>query len=237
MRESTPNMRGNLPWIHRLCVNGYTGYAWKSRGIHTGGVKLRYGWRSNYTQGSQELVGRYTLMVLQQTTDMLELPHRFAAVRMAVGFLGQSGSSAWWSSSFLSANGLAIAEFNFPRAAGYAALNSTAASAKRLHDERIGKRRCVHLFRLALADEVLIQRAIQPIGRVSLNPVLRHRDDALKVLQAESRGAISVDAGPVQIGTIEDAFTDAGLSELAKHYFAAFRQEIQCLPYFADARK
>jgi hypothetical protein len=59
----------------------------------------------------------------------------------------------------------------------------------------------------------------------------------LKVLEAESREVISVDAGPVQIGTIEDAFTEAGLSELAKHYFAAFRQEVLCLPYFADARK
>jgi len=49
----------------------------------------------------------------------------------------------------------------------------------------------------------------------------------LKVLEAESREVISVDAGPVQIGTIEDAFTEAGLSELAKHYFAAFRQEVQ----------
>ena len=168
---------------------------------------------------------------------MLELPHRFATVRMAVGLLGQAGSSAWWSSSFLSPNGLAIADYNFPRAAGYAALNATAAVAKRLHDERIGKRRCVHLFRLALADEVLIQRAIQPNGRVFPDLVFQRREDALNVLEAESREVISVDAGPVQIGTLEDAFTELGLSELAKHYFAAFRQEIQCLPYFAKARK
>ena len=167
---------------------------------------------------------------------MLELPHRFATVRMAVGFLGQAKSSSWWSSSFLSPNGLAVAQYNFPRAAGYAALNATTAAAKRLHDERIGKRRCVHLFRLALADEVLIQRTIQPNKRALLDPVLR-RDDALKVLEAESREVISVDAGPVQIGNLGDAFTEAGLSELAKHYFAAFRQEIQCLPYFANVRK
>ena len=57
------------------------------------------------------------------------------------------------------------------------------------------------------------------------------------MLEAESREVISVEAGPVQIGAIEDAFTDRGLSELAKHYFAAFSQEVQCLPYFANARK
>jgi hypothetical protein len=168
---------------------------------------------------------------------MLELPYRFATVRMAVALLGQARPSAWWSSSFLSPNGLAIAAYNFPRSAGYAALSATSVAAKRLHDERIGKRRCVHLFRLALADEVLIQRTIQPNGSALLDSVLRGPDDALKVLEAESREVISVDAGPVQIGTLEDAFTEAGLSELAKHYFAAFRQEIQCLPYFANARK
>lgn len=108
---------------------------------------------------------------------------------------------------------------------------------KRLHDERIGKRRCVHLFRLTLADEVSMQRAIHPARRESLDLVLQRREDALKVLESESREVISVDAGPVQIGRIEDAFTEVGITELAKHYFAAFRQEIQCLPYFAKARK
>jgi hypothetical protein len=156
---------------------------------------------------------------------------------MAVGFLGQAKSSGWWSSSFLSPNGLAVAQYNFPRAADYAAINATTAAAKRLHDERIGKRRCVHLFRLALADEVLIQRTIQHNGRALVDAVPRRPDDALKVLEAEGREFISVDAGPVQIGTLTDAFTEAGLSELAKHYFAAFRQEIQCLPYFANVRK
>ena len=177
------------------------------------------------------------MSTLTPTTDMPDLPYRFARVRMAVGLLGQIGSFGWWSSSFLTPNGLAISEYNFPRAASYAALNATTSAAKRLHDERIGKRRCVHLFRLALADEVSIQRAIQPEEHVFLDPVLQRHEDALKVLEAESREVISVDAGPVQIGTIEDAFTEPGLSELAKHYFAAFRQEVQCLPYFADARK
>lgn len=156
---------------------------------------------------------------------------------MAVGLLGQVGFFGWWSSSLISPNGFAISAYNFPRGASYAALHATTAAAKRLHDERIGKRRCVHLFRLTLADEVSIQRAIHPGRRESLDLVLQRREDALKVLESESREVISVDAGPVQIGRIEDAFTEVGITELAKHYFAAFRQEIQCLPYFAKARK
>lgn len=156
---------------------------------------------------------------------------------MAVGLLGQVGFFGWWSSSLISPNGFAISAYNFPRGASYAALHATTAAAKRLHDERIGKRRCVHLFRLNLADEASIQRAIHPGRRESLDLVLQRREDALKVLESESREVISVDAGPVQIGRIEDAFTEVGITELAKHYFAAFRQEIQCLPYFAKARK
>ena len=153
------------------------------------------------------------------TADTTELPHRFARVRMAVGFLGQIGLFGWWSSSLLSPNGLAIANYNFPRAPGYASLNATTAAAKRLH------------------DEVSIQRAIQLNGRVFLEPAFQRREDALGALEAESREVISVDAGPVQIGSLDDAFTELGLSELAKHYFAAFRQEIQSLPYFANAKK
>ena len=34
-----------------------------------------------------------------------------------------------------------------------------------------------------------------------------------------------------------NAFTDTGLMELAKHYLAAFRQDLQCLPYFANPKK
>ncbi len=165
------------------------------------------------------------------------LPARFASVRMAVAFLGEAGSANWWSSSFLSQNGLAVAAYNFPRAAGYAALNSSSAAAKRLHDERIGKRRCIHLFRLSLGDETLIQRALERDGCDLLRSLPKRREDAIAVLEAESRELISIDPGPVQIGTIADAFTEPGLAELAKHYLAAFRQDIQCLPYFASARR
>ena len=168
---------------------------------------------------------------------MSMLPQKFASVRVAVEFLGQTGFAGWWSSSFLSHNGLAVAQYNFPRAANYAAVNATTAAAKRMHDERIGKRRCVHLFRLSLGDEVLIQRAIQHNGCELLNSMPKRREEAMKLLEAEGGEVITVEPGPVQIGTSVDAFTETGLSELAKHYFAAFRQDVQCLPYFANATR
>jgi hypothetical protein len=77
---------------------------------------------------------------------------------MAVAFLGEAYGANWWSSSFLTPNGLAFAEFNFPRATRFAAVSGATAGAKRFHDERIGRRQCVHLFRLSLIDEMLVQR-------------------------------------------------------------------------------
>jgi hypothetical protein len=168
---------------------------------------------------------------------MNTLPLRYASIRIAVAFLGQAGAAGWWNSSFLSPNGLAVAQYNFPRAPDYAALTATKAAAKRLHDERIGKRRCIHLFRLALGEETLIQRAIQNDGARSRNSMPQRREEAMNLLEIEGGEIIVVEPGPVQIGTSHDAFTETGLAELAKHYLAAFRQGIQCLPYFTNVVK
>jgi hypothetical protein len=168
---------------------------------------------------------------------MTTLPQRFANVRVAVAFLGQAGAAGWWTSSFLSPTGLAVAEYNFPRAARYAAVSATVAGAKRIHDERIGKRRCVHLFRLPLANEMLVQQALKNNGCELLSAMPTRSEQAMEILEAEGRELISVDAGPVQVGSVHDAFTESGLQELAKHYLAAFRQDLQCLPYFADAKR
>jgi hypothetical protein len=168
---------------------------------------------------------------------MPTLASRFAKTRIAVAVLGQAGGAGWWSSSFLTPTGLEIAKYNFPRGPHLSAVNATTAAAKLLHDERIGKRRCVHLFRLPMADEMLIQQAIKADGFALLTSMPLGRDDAMAVLEAQGTGVISVEPGPVQVGTTDDAFTEVGLTELAKHYFAAFRQNIQSLPYFADTKR
>lgn len=165
------------------------------------------------------------------------LPQRFAKVRVAVALLGQSDAAGWWKSSFLSPTGLAVAAYNFPRGPGFAAVSATVAAAKLLHDERIGRRRCVHLFRLPLVSETLVHRAVRENVNGILVSLPNGRGDALAALEAEAGEVISVEPGPVQVGTTDDAFTDTGVVELAKHYLAAFRQDIQCLPYFSNTRR
>lgn len=165
------------------------------------------------------------------------LPARFAKVRMAVAFLGEAGLHDWWSSSFLSPNGLAVAAYNFPRAAKLAALNAASMAAKRLHDDRIGRRQCVHLFRLASTDEMLVQQAIKVNECALLSSMPSRRADAMAMLESEGGEFITVDPGPVQVGVVTEAFTEASLVELSKHYVAAFRQDVKCLPYFAKATR
>ena len=165
------------------------------------------------------------------------LPARFARVRLAVAFLGEAATADWWSSSFLTPNGLAFAEFNFPRATRFAAVSGATAGAKRFHDERIGRRQCVHLFRLSLVDEMLVQQSLRSEKGALLESMPMTRAAAMTVLEEEGGEIISVEAGPVQIGNTPDAFTDAGVTEIAKHYLAAFRQDVKCLPFFASAKK
>lgn len=165
------------------------------------------------------------------------LASRFARVRTAVAFLGEASTADWWSSSFLTPNGLAYAEYNFPRATRFAALSGATAGGKRFHDERIGRRQCVHLFRLSLVDEMLVQQALRKDGGALLNAMPMTRAEAMKVLEDEGGEVISVEPGPVQIGSTAQAFTDAGVTELAKHYLAAFRQDIKCLPFFASSKR
>jgi hypothetical protein len=46
-------------------------------------------------------------------------------------------------------------------------------------------------------------------------------------------GEIDPPDGPVQIGTHDDCASEAGVTELARHYHAAFRTGRTILPYFA----
>lgn len=158
-------------------------------------------------------------------------------LRIAVAFLGEAQRANWWSSSFLTPNGIAFAEFNFPRATRFAAVSGATAGAKRFHDKRIGRRQCVHLFRLSLIDEMLVQQALRSGEGALLAAMPMTQADAMAVLDEEGREIICVEAGPVQIGNASDAFTEAGVNVLAKHYDAAFRQDVKCLPYFASSKK
>lgn len=164
------------------------------------------------------------------------IAQRFARLRYAVAFLGQPEHGKWWSSSFLTSHGLAFGAYNFPRASVLAGYHASVIAAKGVHDHRIGRRRCLHLFRLHLGDEVAVHRAAAADGGALLKALPQKREHALGVIEDESGEIIESPAGPVQVGRLDEAFSATGLNEMAKHYFAAFRNDTQCLPFFSDTK-
>jgi hypothetical protein len=164
------------------------------------------------------------------------IAQRFARLRYAVAILGQPEHGKWWSSSFLTQHGLAFGAYNFPRASVLAGYHASVAAAKAVHDHRIGRRRCLHLFRLHLEDEVAVHRAAATDGGAMLKILPQKCDHALAVIEEEAGEIIESPAGPVQVGRLDEAFSSAGINEMAKHYFAAFRNDTQCLPFFSDAK-
>jgi hypothetical protein len=167
---------------------------------------------------------------------MRSVPEGYLQLRATIAYLGQAGEQGWWNSSFLTPNGLAFMEYNFPRAAGLAALNATSAAAKRFHDERIGSRRCNHLFRLSFADEIALQRTLLASGGTVPGGVATSKEDAIKRLERMAKGKVTAQAGPQHVGDANLAFTPEGLKLLADHYLAGFQQGVACLPYFSNVR-
>jgi hypothetical protein len=154
-------------------------------------------------------------------------------LRLTVGFLGSRSVRGWWDCDFLSPAGLGASEYNFPRSPVAASHQATSQAAKIHHDEAIGRNRSWHLFRLPTQLEARLHQLILS-GSTSLNTSLLHESKAMAFLAELADGEIDPPDGPVQIGTPEDCASEAGISELAKHYHAAFRSDRTILPYFAN---
>jgi len=155
-------------------------------------------------------------------------------LRLAVGFLGSRAIRGWWDCDFLSSAGLGASEYNFPRDPAAASYQATNLAAKLHHDEAIGRNQSWHLYRLPTQLEVLLHQQIVS-STAPLNVGLLQEGKAMAFLAKLADGEIDPPDGPVQIGRPDECASDAGISELAKHYHAAFRTGRVVLPYFAKA--
>lgn len=73
---------------------------------------------------------------------------QIAAIRAAVGYLGEKDQAGWWSSSFFASTGSAFLSPIFPRTQVVAQCQGVSGAASKIHDERIGVGNVYHLFRL-----------------------------------------------------------------------------------------
>lgn len=154
-------------------------------------------------------------------------------LRTAVEFLGQKGQNDWWDCAFLDSTGIRFLETTYPRSARVAAARSTADAACRIHDKALGKIGQFHLFRLPLPIEGRMEEALAEFTSSQEFGSSCASDSAIEALERLADAQITAPAGPVQIGVEQRILTRTSIQELAAHYLSAFRQGIECFPYFA----
>ena len=158
----------------------------------------------------------------------------YLRLRIAVGVLGQRNQRNWWDCTFLTDAGQESLDYNFPRAPLAAGFTATCLAAKRLHDERIGRTGVYHLFRLPPEAEIPLQNAAIKDSGAALLGIARDPAACLAELVSLGKDEIDCPEGPVQIGLLEKAISLTGIAELARHYHAAFRNQLRIYPYFAS---
>lgn len=153
-------------------------------------------------------------------------------LRLLVGYLGER-SPAWWPSQFFSPNAAAFLSPVFARTLFLAQSQGVTAAAARLHDERIGVGRNIHLFRLPEGLEQAVAASLTDSAfEAEIRPHLAGYDQALARLC--SLGAVSAASdGPVSLGETVDNLA-AQLKIIAGLYADAFGKDIKTFPYLRE---
>jgi hypothetical protein len=157
-------------------------------------------------------------------------------LRIAVAYLGESGPSPWWQSQFTSLAGLEFSQFNFSSTHVSAAIAGATLAARRIHDDRIGRKGTRHLFRFDPGLERAVHREILEADQQALARSIESRESALELLQTLAVQTVDAPEGPVQVGLLGEEDTDRAVVDLAAHYLCGFLKEYQVLPYFTARR-
>lgn len=176
---------------------------------------------------------------MQIQTESKKTQHyidQVVVLRLLVGYLGQGKQSSWWDCNFLDATGQRFLETTFPRTAKQAALRATADAACLTHDKALGRIGCYHLFRLPPALEDLVETGYNRIDWTLAFKDIASRESAFTKIESLDTANINAPVGPVQVGFSNKILTSTAIGELAAHYNSAFKDDVQCFPYFAEDR-
>ncbi|NAW35027.1 BrxE family protein [Halomonas alimentaria] len=165
---------------------------------------------------------------------MIKDAAKLAELRVLVGYLGEQ-SPAWWGSHFFGQTAMAFLTPVFGRSAHQAQYQGVLEAARRVHDERIGVGRTLHLFHM---PEHYEQGAASLIAdREEGERLLAHTaspDNALARLQTLASPQ-QAEEGPVVVGDLGEDLGTA-LAVMAGLYLDAFRRGIQTYPYLREAQ-
>lgn len=164
--------------------------------------------------------------------DRPDVLHSYALLRLLVAYLGEKHSAGWWQTSCLDKTGRKYLELNFPRSAVSAGVHAAGAAAQRLHDERIGKLRVFHLFRLPYRFEDRIHTHLLHADQDGLWAHIPDRETAIAKLRSLAGSTLDAPEGPVHVGREKDIDSVRSVQEVAKHYLSALEKGRLCLPYF-----
>jgi hypothetical protein len=154
-------------------------------------------------------------------------------LRIAVGFLGEKAQGGWWDSAFLNSTGFRYLQIVYPKTSASAAVTATSDAACRAHDERIGRGRVAHLFRLNEQTEVKVRFQLAGLKPEDVARLCSH-ESALGVLLETAATAKAVEtSGPVQVGTLKHLGKPEAIAQLAAVYAVGFRTGTRVFPYFA----
>ncbi len=154
-------------------------------------------------------------------------------LRIAVAYLGESGPSPWWQSQFTSPAGLEFSRFNFLGTYISAAVSGSTLAARRVHDDRIGRKGTRHLFRFDAGMERAVHREILEADQQTLAGFIESRKSALEWLQSLAGQTVDAPEGPVQVGWLGEEEQERAIADLAAHYLCGFQKGYIVLPYFA----
>ncbi|MCP1675694.1 hypothetical protein J2T57_002844 [Natronocella acetinitrilica] len=164
--------------------------------------------------------------MIKDATTLIEL-------RVLVGYLGEQ-EPAWWASNFFAPTAEAFLSPVFGRSAKQAQYHGVLEAARRVHDERIGVGRTLHLFHLPEGFEQsaasLVADREKGAAHFEHTGSVEHVQARLEVLASPQKAQ----EGPLLVGDFGGNLEEH-LPTVAGLYLDAFRKGIQTFPYLREA--
>lgn len=157
---------------------------------------------------------------------------QLALLRSLVAFLGEKDQAGWWDCSFLGATGRKFLAITHPRSHTAAGVIAACKAAQRAHDDRIGKGRVYHLFRLPHVMEQKLQRAVLTQDNAELVAIFETKVKALSKLELLAKEHPHTPDGPFKLGDAKAIMSPSTIGKLAAIYHSAFKSAKQSMPYF-----
>ena len=161
----------------------------------------------------------------------IDLINRIISLRTVIAYLGEKNQKNWWDTSFINKTAFTFLEINFPRTYYQAGVISAWEAAKRIHDERVGKVKTYHLFRLSPSVELIVTQTLKTYNFEDIISKMTDFEAAQKQLEFESDLSVESNEGPINIAS--DIKSKSNLEKVAGYYLKAFQNNIMVFPYFS----